>query len=114
MKKPQHTPGPWRALPDGHVSVDTGKDRTVADVYAPGVEFNAADGDDEYYSVVDANTKLIASAPALLAERDVLRQALIDLLASADASWEERRLGHDWAEACEAARAALNFKMEST
>jgi GNAT superfamily N-acetyltransferase len=24
MKKPQHTPGPWRALPDGHVAIDEG------------------------------------------------------------------------------------------
>jgi hypothetical protein len=107
MKKPQHTPGPWRALPDGHVAIDSGKDRTVADVYAPGVEFNAADGDTAYYDVVDANTKLVASAPVLLAERNALKQALIDLLASADSSWEERRLGHDWAEACEAARIVL-------
>jgi hypothetical protein len=34
--------------------------------------------------------------------------ALRDLLLSADCTWEERRLGHDWAEACEAARAALS------
>jgi len=37
----------------------------------------------------------------------LLRYSVIDLLMSADASWEERRLGHDWAEACEAARAAI-------
>jgi hypothetical protein len=34
--------------------------------------------------------------------------ALRDLLLSADCTWEERRLGHDWADACEAARAALS------
>jgi hypothetical protein len=35
-----------------------------------------------------------------------LRQALVDLLGSADCSWEEQGGGHDWPEACEEARAA--------
>jgi hypothetical protein len=40
-------------------------------------------------------------------QRDSLRHALADLLNSADASWEERGLGHDWPEACEQARQIL-------
>jgi hypothetical protein len=36
-----------------------------------------------------------------------IEQALRNLLMSADCTWEQRRLGHDWAEACESARAAL-------
>lgn len=41
-----------------------------------------------------------------------LEQTIRDLLASADCTWEERRLGHDWADACEAARAALAEEVE--
>jgi len=37
-----------------------------------------------------------------------VKRALRNLLLSADCTWEEQRLGHDWAEACEAARAALS------
>ena len=40
-------------------------------------------------------------------EAERLREALADMLKSADASWEERGEGHDWAEACEMARALL-------
>lgn len=36
-----------------------------------------------------------------------LHAALWGLLLSADAAWEENGGGHDWHEACEAARAAL-------
>jgi len=40
-------------------------------------------------------------------ERAALRQAIRDLLMSADCEWENKRLGHDWAEACDAARVLL-------
>jgi hypothetical protein len=36
-----------------------------------------------------------------------LRDCISNLLLSADVSWEEQRLGHDWAETCEGARAEL-------
>lgn len=44
---------------------------------------------------------------ALRIERDALRQALVGMLQSQDCTWEERNEGHDWAQACAAARAAL-------
>ena len=67
----RHTPGPWRALGDGLVVVSSGKDRTVADVYAPGVSFSAETGDEEYNAVVDANSILIATAPELLSACEI-------------------------------------------
>ena len=42
------------------------------------------------------------------AERDKLRKILGQMLVSADAAWEENNEGHDWALACETARAALS------
>lgn len=39
-----------------------------------------------------------------------LRAALRNLLLSADSMWEERRMGHDWAEAMQAARKALGME----
>ena len=36
-----------------------------------------------------------------------LGETIRDLLLSADCTWEERKEGHDWAEACVAARRAL-------
>lgn len=46
----------------------------------------------------------IESDRAIIAE---LLAALKGLLLSADASWEDNRGGHDWPEACEAARTAI-------
>lgn len=37
-----------------------------------------------------------------------LREALQGMLLSQDASWEQNNLGHDWKDACQKARAALN------
>lgn len=38
---------------------------------------------------------------------DLLEQVVRDLLLSADAAWEQRGEGHDWAEACKRARKAV-------
>lgn len=46
-------------------------------------------------------------AMALRTRVGELEAALRGVLLSADASWEEGRWGHDWPEACVAARAAL-------
>lgn len=50
-------------------------------------------GIDEYQRLLKVNAALL--------------EALGDLLKSADASWEEHGLGHDWRDACETARAAI-------
>lgn len=43
----------------------------------------------------------------LIAAVKMLRSQIHDMLLSADCTWEARRKGHDWAEACESARAIL-------
>lgn len=40
-------------------------------------------------------------------ERDRLREVVKNLLLSADCEWENRNIGHDWADACAAARSEL-------
>ena len=64
----------------------------------------------------------------VLTERDRLREKLAaanrregaliqtikDLLMSADCSWEERNEGHDWLEACRAARKALEVPADGS
>ena len=49
-------------------------------------------------------------AVAIEAEVDRLRGLLVDGLNSADCTWEERNEGHDWADWCKRARAALAGK----
>ncbi len=67
-----------------------------------------AHGEDAVVDQVVAEVeRLRERATAAEAREARLKQALRDLLMSADCTWEERREGHDWAEACEAARAAL-------
>jgi hypothetical protein len=41
------------------------------------------------------------------AEIEGLQEVIVNLLLSADAEWERRDGGHDWAEACRIARAAI-------
>lgn len=53
------------------------------------------------------NDELQAELAKCQRERDALAEIVRKLLLSADASWEERSLGHDWKDACEEARAAL-------
>jgi hypothetical protein len=43
----------------------------------------------------------------LTVKRDRLREVLKNMLKSADCMWEDRDMGHDWPEACQQARAAL-------
>jgi hypothetical protein len=57
----------------------------------------------EHAARLDVESEL-ATLRAALAQRE---QVITDLLASADCTWEERGLGHDWAEAVAGARAAL-------
>lgn len=61
--------------------------------------------------VVDTGAMAAGTIGAVKSERDKLREALTDLIQSADASWGEyssRYGGHDWREALAAARAALD------
>lgn len=62
------TPGPWHS--DGErVLTMTGKERLVANIYAPGVLY-ADDGSgadpNAYFEVVAENARLIAAAPEML------------------------------------------------
>jgi hypothetical protein len=51
--------------------------------------------------------RLAAQVEMLLAENRGTRQIVIDLLNSADSTWEDNAMGHDWAGAVEAARTFL-------
>lgn len=69
------TPGPWHS--DGErVLTMTGKERLVANIYAPGVLY-ADDGSgadpNAYFEVVAENARLIAAAPEML---DLLRESI--------------------------------------
>jgi hypothetical protein len=57
----------------------------------------------------DCNVMQIRPKELLALTEEVLRlrEALGDLLLSADASWETNDMGHDWRDACKAARAML-------
>jgi len=64
----------------------------------------------------DARTRLVLAVGLLEAEvrrvrgeRDTLRRALLDLMASSDCEWENRNLGHDWRDAMEHAREVLGI-----
>lgn len=85
----KHTPGPWHyaECQMGAPFIDT---EAVGDLVAAVLPI-----DEER-----ANVRLMAAAPDLLA-------ACERLLMSADASWRERGVGHDWDEACEVALAAM-------
>lgn len=57
---------------------------------------------------------LIARHEALIGEQEIkdaeigfLMEMISDLLLAADASWEERNEGHDWAETCRRARTVV-------
>lgn len=72
--------------------------------------------------VVRCGAVLVAAVDALKAQParrfveaekvSKLEQALRDMLASADCEWENRKQGHDWAEACQQARVALGLPRE--
>jgi hypothetical protein len=56
----------------------------------------------------------VLRARALAAEEKVARLRLViqKLLMSADCTWEERREGHDWAEACAEARLEIGIDLK--
>lgn len=79
---------------------------------------------DEWRRVASAQAGLHDAAETalegVLEERDRLRERLVEaktvvshLMLSADANWELKRIGHDWADACEKARAFLAQKEPS-
>lgn len=53
------------------------------------------------------DTPLVPASNQLEEAREIIR----GLLLSADCEWENQKLGHDWAEACQAAR---EFMLETT
>ena len=60
--------------------------------------------------VAAENSKQSSENSALRSRVQALEDALRGLLLSADCGWEERNEGHDWAEACTAARAAIEWQ----
>lgn len=104
-----HTPGPWSdvgSLSSGHRLVGNGQRFTVATIEC---NVHMAPGEHE------ANQRLIAAAPLLLArckaleeERDRLRRALQWALARLDISMENVQAEATYAPARDIARAALN------
>lgn len=93
----KHTPGPWvRFVLNGRQEIASKNEHGKSVAVVPS-------GPDR-----DANARLIASAPSLLAERDALRKALADLVQAQD-DIDEGRV-HDCilrSDAIDRARAAL-------
>ncbi len=58
-------------------------------------------------AIRDAVAEEKAEVERLLEANSELVLALRGLIMSADAMWEDKNLGHDWPEACAAARMAL-------
>ena len=89
----QHTPGPWQLRPAGN-----GFDIVTADSQGRFIpELIASVPVDGYAGSprgTNANAELIASAPALLAERDALREILAQCLRDADEA--DRIYGDDF------------------
>jgi hypothetical protein len=75
----KHTPGPWIATYDGTVSLTSGKERKVANAYAPGVGYvddGTGTGYEDYWATATANAHLIAAAPDML---EALEECLLYL-----------------------------------
>lgn len=97
-----HTSNSWKRLKRD----DLGIIQNVAEPYickdrCPDLTINEADMD----FIAASRTAL----PRALRQLALLEVALIELLLSADASWEEQNLGHDWRRACDRARKALGL-----
>lgn len=75
--------------------------------YAAAMAEQDKDGPHVLYSDYAKQAEQLA---AITAERDRLREAVSGLLRSADCSWYERNDGHDWRDAVDTARAALQPK----
>ena len=69
--KPTHTPGPW-VIKDGDIRDGRPRGRTIAKIRTYDYGWILP----QHMEEQDANTKLIASAPCLLRERDELLAAL--------------------------------------
>jgi hypothetical protein len=78
----KHTKGPWIVNPEGDFIRDA-SGNAVACVYGE-------DGGVEHDECMRANAALIASAPALLSQRDALREVLGNLSVSL------RAIGQHW------------------
>jgi hypothetical protein len=70
----KHTPGPWRYMSGTH-SVYASENKAVAQIYGPRKSANPER---------DANARLIAASPCLLAAAETARAALSELLMTRD------------------------------
>jgi len=61
-------------------------------------------------SVIEKCRQLRTRAEKAEQQRDHLKITIEHLLLSADCSWEEQRLGHDWPDAVKDARAAIKAR----
>ncbi len=94
----------WRAYTDPVVALFPGAARYSFD---PGLTIRIGTGRLEEFG-----PEVLAELARLAQRVQELERALRDLLASADASWENSgsKSGHDWADACKSARTALEPK----
>jgi len=103
----------WRQLAADHQAAAEG----VADLY---VEIQEAVADahgqltddglcDDDYDAVEGVRMLRAQRDRLLLDKGELADAIVRLLQSSDAEWEERNHGHDWRDAVEHAREVLGI-----
>lgn len=114
-----HTPGPWRIEPLQSIQgtdmaiVAAANGRIVAVIpHDPDIqEVDEPDSETVVFHDEDCrNARLLAAAPALVAQRDALAAALTEMLAAADMFREPYRN----AAVCERAEAALAVKNPET
>lgn len=82
MNTTKATPGPWHHVKTGQyanhiIAADIGRTLYIAKVFGSGGENGCA-----WQEIDSANAALIASAPALLAENQRLREALLQVIAA--------------------------------
>lgn len=106
----QHTPGPWKyeGAKDRrtHARLIWGPEGVAADAVATAEDFNEYSRDSE----VDANARLIASAPDMLTALVAAEQALTDILGAADGGrpYSSRELYDNFIKDYNAIRAAIS------
>lgn len=100
MSNPQHTPGPWRACKDGRCSCgyifgDNGEVYVAQAIHESNVDQMGCPDPHPTRECGDANLRLIAAAPDMLA-------ALIRLV-----KYDDGGVARDYTEGLQAARAAI-------
>jgi len=103
MSKTDHSPLPWRA--EGSMEIHDADGTPVGECWQVGDDpFRIASDVPDPGDVLRANRDLIVRAVNAHAR---LVRTVRGLLMSADAMWEEKGMGHDWAAECRLARALL-------